>query len=147
MLGIPARDGQRVWVRVSSAAFDDKARLEEVIAVITRENDRLLDAVVDDLLEDKNESWLEDDEDPLTEAEFRRKLKLAAIEIGPGGEIELVLDDSGMMVGAGFEPTTPSARIGTTVTTVSAIRSAVSCATGWTSSRAGAASRLDVGRP
>ena len=92
-------DGESVWVRVSSAAFDDKARLEEVIAVVTRENDRLLDAVVDDLLEDKNDSWLEDGEDPLTEAEFRRKLKVAAINIGPGGEVELLLDESGMFWG------------------------------------------------
>jgi hypothetical protein len=92
-------DGEPVWVRVSSPAFDDKARIEEVVAVVTRENDRLLDAVVDGLLEDKNDSWLEDDEDPLTEAEFRRKIKIAAINIGPDGELELLLYDSGMFWG------------------------------------------------
>ena len=95
--------GARIAVRVAAEVFDDKPRagalLDEVIGVVERERERVLGQVVEELLEDKNDGWLRDGEAPLSEQDFRRKLALEAIAIGPGGEIELSLDDDGMFWG------------------------------------------------
>jgi hypothetical protein len=89
--------GAPVIVRVLPGA--DKPRSAEVVEAVGRERERILDEVVDDLLEDKNEGWLRDGESPLSEQHFRGRLALQAIDIGPDDIIELELDDDGMFWG------------------------------------------------
>lgn len=91
--------GAPVELRVAPELNEDRARLGEILAAVARERERLLNAVVEDLLEDKNEGWLEEGESPLSAEEFRARLALAAVEIRAGGESELVLDDDGMFWG------------------------------------------------
>jgi hypothetical protein len=88
-----------VAIAVAPELNADRARAGEVVAAVEREKARLLDEVVDDLLEDKNDGWLRDGESPLSAEEFRGRLTLAAVEIGAGGESELLLDDHDMFWG------------------------------------------------
>lgn len=89
----------QVAVRVAREAFEDRSVIVELVAVVAREVGRVLDQVVDELLEDKNDDWLSDGESSLSKQDFRRGLTLQAIELGPGGEIELAIDDDGIFWG------------------------------------------------
>ena len=92
-------DGTAVAVRVAPEALEDRARTAETLAAVTRESGRLLDEAADDLLEDKNDEWLSDGEEPLSREDLRRRLTLDAIEVDPEGGVELVLGDDGMFWG------------------------------------------------
>lgn len=61
--------------------------------------DRASDFAVNNLLQLKNESWLEDDEKEVTPAGFKKKLKPRAIGINPGGHFEISFDDGWMFGG------------------------------------------------
>jgi hypothetical protein len=92
-------DGAQVAVRVAAEAFDGERRIAELVEVIADRRDRYLDDVADDLLEDKNDDWLSDGEAPLAREDFRRRVRLQAIEVGPAGEVDLLIDDDGMFWG------------------------------------------------
>jgi hypothetical protein len=92
-------DGTRVAVRVASEAFKDLGMLGDVIGVVARGKEHFLGRVVEELLEGKNEDWLRDGEEPLSEQDFRRRLTLDAIEVDPDGDVELLIEDDGMFWG------------------------------------------------
>ncbi len=60
---------------------------------------RLSQALERDLLPLKNSAWLDDNEKPLNGAQFRKALKLSAIEIAANGKYECIFDDGELFGG------------------------------------------------
>jgi hypothetical protein len=94
--------GHPLQISVSDEDVTDPEALNErarrAIAYVIGQEEAIFARVVAELFDLKNESWL-DDEQPLTEAEFRSALSLVAVEIGPLGNLEIVVGDRGMFWG------------------------------------------------
>jgi hypothetical protein len=77
----------------AGALWDDQAGWSERIqAFAARE-----------LLELKNESWLDEDEAPLAEAEFRERMRLESVTVYPDGGFTFLHDDGELFWGHGIQ--------------------------------------------
>lgn len=73
----------------AGALWDDQAGWSE----------RIRAYAVEELLPLKNDSWLEDDEEPLTPAEFRARMRLDSITVDPDGSFTFWHDDGDLFWG------------------------------------------------
>lgn len=62
-------------------------------------NERLLRCAVEHLLELKNDNWLDDDEEPLTEEQFMSRMRLAEISMDEDGSFSFWYDDGDLFFG------------------------------------------------
>lgn len=60
---------------------------------------QLKTCVVSELLELKNDSWLDDDEEPVTAKKFLETIQIESVTIYPDGEIEFWYDDGDLFLG------------------------------------------------
>lgn len=62
-------------------------------------HDQVRECALRDLLELKNDCWLEDDETELTEAQFLERMKLESVSMDPDGRLTFWHDDGGLFWG------------------------------------------------
>lgn len=91
--------GNEVEFSIAREQFETGSSIEELIGFIEGSRLRLLDQVLEELLEIKNEDWLRDGEPPLSGEDFRRSLSMAAVSVGPSGHLRISYQDGGMFWG------------------------------------------------
>lgn len=74
-------------------------RIGEVLKWVSSDRRSILEYVVENLLELKNESWVDDDEESVTAEEFAKRLTLESVSLERDGSIELSFDDGDLFWG------------------------------------------------
>lgn len=86
-----------------SGTLDDLPELElQAITLFNKQNEwdqKFRNKITSDLLELKNESWIEEDENPLTEIEFQGRIKLENLQIHNNGDFQAWYSDGDIFWG------------------------------------------------
>jgi hypothetical protein len=86
--------------REDCADEDAFFRLAEGLCKQQKKWDRIIrDFAVKKLLPRKNNDWLGDDEQPISPAEFKRRIKLEAITLDPDGSFDFSFNDGDIFWG------------------------------------------------
>jgi len=88
-LSVETDEEQEAALRTARALWDDQASWSERIQAFA----------VQELLPVKNESWLDEDEQPLSSEQFRDRMRLQSISAGPEGDFEFWHDDGDLFYG------------------------------------------------
>lgn len=74
-------------------------RLNRLVAQLEEYAENAKDYAVDELLELKDEAWLDEDEKPLTPEQFKTRMVLESIAISSAGDVKFYHDDGNLFFG------------------------------------------------
>jgi hypothetical protein len=101
--GVAAVAGSPVSVHLYDGAISDpnilNGRLSTAVHIVSTRYEELVSAIVAELFELKNESWVDEPGEMVTEAQFRSNLSINAVSIPAAGGFELEWADSDMFWG------------------------------------------------